>query len=300
VEIGPGTPARAPFVRIAAILTFLLSVCCGAAFAEHPSGKDAVLIVAFGTSVEKARISYTNVEERVKKAFPDSVLRWAWSARSLLKKGPKDNPALSVQESLAKLAAEGVENVSVLSLHVIPGSEYADLLQNARAFEGLPKGLRHVRVAPPLLSDTESLRAVARLLLETVPAERGKDEGVLFVGHGTHHPSGVYYPALQYYLQAMDGNAFVGTVEGDLDVASVLRSMKGKGLRKVWMAPLMTVAGDHADNDLFGPEADSWKQRFTADGIQVRSIAKGLGEYPAFVARWIAGLEKTAGRESSR
>ncbi|MDR1659832.1 MAG: sirohydrochlorin cobaltochelatase, partial [Desulfovibrio sp.] len=58
-----------------------------------------------------------------------------------------------------------------------------------------------------------------------------------------------------------------------------------------------TVAGDHAANDLFGAGAESWRQRFIANGIQVQAVSKGLGEYPAFVERWIDGLKKLSGRE---
>ncbi|MDR3320538.1 MAG: sirohydrochlorin cobaltochelatase [Desulfovibrio sp.] len=253
---------------------------------------DAVLIVAFGTSVDKARGAYSNIEKQIRAAYPDKELRWAWTAKSLIETNSRSKTALSTQEALAKLAAEGVKDVSILSLHIIPGAEYNDLLQTARAFEGLPKGLRRVRVAPPLLYDTAGLRSVARLLVRNMPPERKKDEAVLFVGHGSPHPSGVYYPALQYYLQNLDENALVGTIEGDLDFETVLSGMKARGVRKVWLAPLMTVAGDHASNDLFGSGADSWRQSFIANGIQVQNIPKGIGEYPAFVEQWLSGLKK--------
>jgi sirohydrochlorin cobaltochelatase len=280
------------------MLFFLCAVCCGVSSAAQPSAPEAVLIVAFGTSVEKARISYTNVERQVKKAFPGREVRWAWTANSLLRTGSENKPMPSTQEALAKLAAEGTKEVSILSLHIIPGAEYNDLLRTAAAFEGLPKGLRRVRLAPPLLYGTDSLRSVSRLLVQSAPAGRKKDEAVLFVGHGTHHASGVYYPALQYYLHTLDRNAFVGTVEGDLDFEVVLKSLQVGGVRKVWMAPLMTVAGDHAANDLFGAGAESWRQRFIANGIQVQAIAKGLGEYPVFVEQWLDGLKKLSEREN--
>ena len=45
--------------------------------------------------------------------------------------------------------------------------------------------------------------------------------------------------------------------------------------------PLMVVAGDHAVNDMAGPEEDSWQSVLTADGWQVRSVLQGLGELPA-------------------
>ena len=63
------------------------------------------------------------------------------------------------------------------------------------------------------------------------------------------------------------------------------------GIRKVWLAPLMTVAGDHAVNDLFGPEKGSWKQTFMASGMRVETIEKGLGEYPALVDVWVQNLK---------
>jgi sirohydrochlorin cobaltochelatase len=157
-------------------------------------------------------------------------------------------------------------------LHVIPGEEYNNLVETANAFAGLPKGLEKIILSPPLLADTESVLEVAKLLLKSVPKNRKAEEAVVFVGHGTHHPSGVFYPALGYYLSGMDKNAFVGTVEGDLTLDKTAAALKAASVKKVWLAPLMTVAGDHATNDLFGSEPDSWKQRFTALGIQVETI----------------------------
>ena len=281
-------------MRLALALCLTVAAFLGSAALAADAPKEAVLIVAFGTSVEKARVSYAKVEEQVKAAFPKREILWAWTAHSLLKTGPQGVPMLSTQEALAKLATEGVKDVSILSLHVIPGAEYSSLAQNAAAFAGLPKGLEHVRLSPPLLNDTESVAAVAKALLQSVPKARKAEEAVLFVGHGTHHPAGVYYPALQFYLGELDKNAFVGTVEGDLDLEKTTTALKAKSIKKVWLTPLMTVAGDHATNDLFGAEADSWKQTLLANGIQVETIAKGLGENPDMLALWISGLRKAA------
>lgn len=274
-----------------------LAFCCPAALAKEAAGitaGDAVLIVAFGTSVEKARISYQNVEEQVKAAFPGSDIRWAWTAHSLLHTAPGGTPMLSPQEALAKLATDGVKDLSVLSLHIIPGAEYSALEKIVAAFEGLPKGLETIRLSPPLLNDTESSRAVAEVLLKTLPKERKAEDAVLFVGHGTHHPAGVFYPALAYYLGSLDPKAFVGTVEGDLDLERLLPALKAGNVKKIWLTPLMTVAGDHAMNDLFGNDPDSWKAQLTAAGFTVAAVNRGLGENPALVARWVQGLCKAA------
>ena len=49
--------------------------------------------------------------------------------------------------------------------------------------------------------------------------------------------------------------------------------------KKILLAPLMVVAGDHASNDMAGDEEDSWKSEFEREGYQVSCVLKGLGEY---------------------
>jgi sirohydrochlorin cobaltochelatase len=279
-------------------LALLMLWTCPASAAQEEA-KEAILLVAFGTSVQKAQISYANVEKHVRAAFPDKEVHWAWTAHTLLKSDP-ESPRLSVQEALAKLATEGVQKVSVLSLHVIPGIEYSNLAQTARAFEGLPKGIREINLSTPLLYNADSLKKVAQILVQSAPKERKPGEAVVFVGHGTSHAAGVYYPALQHYLHVLDKNTFVGALdfekgtkhtEGSPGLEDVLNALKANKIRKVWLAPLMTVAGEHTNNDLFGPEKDSWKQVFIANGMQVESIGKGLGEYPALVEQWVQNLK---------
>ncbi|MDR1857512.1 MAG: sirohydrochlorin cobaltochelatase [Desulfovibrio sp.] len=289
----PRIPGRAPARSAAFLLTLLLALLLSLSpsQATRQQPKEALVIAAFGTSAVKARTSYANVEEAAKKVFPGREIRWAWTARSLAAADGRQTPL----EALARLAAEGAEDVAVLSLHIIPGQEYQGLLDAAKALEGLPKGLRKVRVAPPLVHDTASLDKVAGMLLETLK-ERKAGEAAVFVGHGSPHRSAVFYPAMQYYLQRRDANALVGTVEGDMDRQSVIDALQARGVKKVWLAPLMTVAGEHAASDLFGDGEDSWKKGLEAAGFQVVPVRKGLGEYPAFVDRWVSGLaEGSAG-----
>ena len=44
--------------------------------------------------------------------------------------------------------------------------------------------------------------------------------------------------------------------------------------------PFMTVAGDHAENDMAGDDDASWKTVLEKEGYQVTPVLKGLGEYP--------------------
>ena len=102
------------------------------------------------------------------------------------------------------------------------------------------------------------------------------------MGHGTDHPANATYPALDYRLKA-EGcrNFFIGTVEGYPDLQTVMKEVASIHAKKVVLAPLMVVAGDHAINDMCTDE-DSWLHLFEQAGYQTEAILKGLGEYLSF------------------
>ena len=61
-----------------------------------------------------------------------------------------------------------------------------------------------------------------------------------------------------------------------------LAELKKNQIQKVILMPFMLVAGDHALNDMAGPEEDSWQSQLTEAGYRVESVLRGLGENPAF------------------
>ncbi|OBQ46500.1 sirohydrochlorin cobaltochelatase [Halodesulfovibrio spirochaetisodalis] len=278
----------------ALILTFSLPAFAGHGHEDAPA-KKGILLVAFGTSVPEARVALDNINEEVAKAFPDTEIRWAYSAAMIRNKIKRtENKVIpSPAAALAQMGDDGFTHVAVQSLHTIPGQEFSDIKKTASAFDGIPKSISHISVGTPLLNTPADLAAMAEILPATVPAARKKNEAVIFMGHGTHDPGNIYYPGLATYLQEKDSNIFVGTVEGYPSLDSIIPTLKAKGIKKVWLMPLMSVAGDHARNDMAGSEEDSWKSILTKKGFKVTTVLKGTGEYDAIVAQWVAHL-KTA------
>ncbi len=74
---------------------------------------------------------------------------------------------------------------------------------------------------------------------------------------------------------------YVGTVEGFPHFDYVLARLNRREVTNVHLAPLMIVAGDHAQNDLAGEEEDSWKSRLESEGYGVEIHLTGLGELDA-------------------
>jgi sirohydrochlorin cobaltochelatase len=278
------------------ILTFMLVLALALpAFAGH--GKQAaerkgILLVAFGTTIPEARAAFTNIEEEVRKAFPDTEVRWAYSAKQVRHtiKENEGTAMLSPAAALAHMGDEGFTRVAVQSLHTIPGAEFHDLLRTVAAFRNMPKGTRTVTLGEALLSSPDDMEKAAKALVSTFPAERKKADAVVLMGHGTHHPANIYYPGLQYYLSKVDPNAYVGTVEGVPSLEDVVAELKARKSRTVWLMPLMAVAGDHARNDMAGPEPDSWKSVLEKEGFTVHTVLRGTGESDAVVSIWVKHL----------
>lgn len=269
---------------------------CYAAGHGHNQADDkgpAILLITFGTSVAKAQAAFDNIGEQVKKAFPDVETRWAYTSSIIRAKLAKEGKIIDSPEiALAKLMDEGYKKVVVQSLHMIPGAEFHDILTNAKRFEKMAGGFDKVIVSTPLLTGNDNMDKVADTLIsEMIPKERKAKEAVVLMGHGTHHSADAIYSAMMYKFQKKDPNIYVGTVEGHPTFDEIKAMMEEKGIKKAYLIPFMSVAGDHAMNDMAGEEEDSWKSMLTAAGIDCVPQLKGVAEYDKLVDIWIDNLK---------
>ncbi len=253
----------------------------------------AILLVTFGTSVPSAQASFVNIEKQVKKAFPNADVRWAYTSYIIRKKLAKQGQIFDSPEiALAKLMEEGYSKVAVQSLHMIPGLEFHDIYSNAKMFERMSGGFDKVIVAYPLLSSDDAMEKVVKVLPGVmIPKERTAKDAVILMGHGTHHPSDAVYSAMMYKFQQVDPNVYVATVEGHPTFDEVKAKLIKKGIKKAYLIPFMSVAGDHAANDMAGDDAGSWKTMLAQAGITCVPVMKGVAEYDAMADLWIDNLK---------
>ena len=74
------------------------------------------------------------------------------------------------------------------------------------------------------------------------------------------HRKGELQPDADHNADSGYDNVFIGTVEGkpeETACENVIEAVKAAGYTKVILRPLMVVAGDHANNDMAGEDADS-------------------------------------------
>lgn len=273
------------------VMVVFVSVALASGHGDERPMKKGILLVAFGSSEASAQVSFANIDKKVKEAYPGIPVRWAYTSYIIRKKLAKQGKLLDSPEvALAKMQDEKFTHVAVQSLHTIGGAEYHDLCRTVGAFK-MMGGFERVILGYPLMSSQEDMQRIVAAILQTIPKERQKNEAVVLMGHGTHHPSNAFYAALMFQLQLKDPNVYVGTVEGYPQVDLIKDLVLKKKIKKAYLMPFMSVAGDHAKNDMAGAEDDSWMSILTKAGVACVPILKGTAEYDNFADIWVSHLE---------
>ncbi|MBU2510809.1 sirohydrochlorin cobaltochelatase [bacterium] len=266
--------------------------CLAASHGTSKPSKVGILLVAFGSSESSAQVSFENIDRNVKKAYPDLLVRWAYTSHIIRKKLAKQGKILDSPEvALSKMMDEGYTHVAVQTLHTIRGAEFDDVSRTVEAFR-IMGGFQGIMLGQPLLATQEDMEKTVNAILNNIPEARKKGEAVVLMGHGTHHPSNAFYTALMFQLQLKDPYIFVGTVEGYPEIGFITEELHKRNIKKAYLIPFMSVAGDHAKNDMAGDEEDSWKSVLTKAGIECVPVLKGTAEFDDFVAIWVGHLEE--------
>ena len=238
-----------------------------------------LLVVSFGTSYPETRKkNIEHIERLLSGAFPDRKFYHAYTSGMIRRKLRDRDQILipGVAEAVQAALDDGVRDLLVQPTHIMNGIENDQMKEDVRRFADQ---FDRIAFGAPLISSTEDQFAVIEALMEELPSLPDQ-EALVFMGHGSTHYANTLYAALDYaFKQAGHPNVYVGTVEAYPDARAVLEQLEKKNIRRVYLAPFMLVAGDHACNDLAGEDEDSWNSLFKARGYETCCILKGLGEY---------------------
>lgn len=303
------------------------------------SGKDvAVLLVAFGSTWDNAFKAFDATKVAYQAAFPEADVYVSFSSdicinRASVGENTDDNGNLVKRDYyeprylLHAIGAAQYSKIYVQSLQVIPGEEFAAVVASVKKF--MNNGYiasahlddaylakleenKSIFLGMPLLSDPDvDVPAVAEKLNALYASETANGV-VAFMGHGNPDTydtfkANVRYTQLEDALQTYSTNYYVGTVDmPDNYKQDVLARMQEKGITggKVYLHALMSIAGDHAHNDMAGEgeeywdeteeesEDNSWFEFFSHKGYQPVIVKQGnhpqgLLELPGVLNVWI-------------
>ncbi len=263
-------------------------------------GENELLVVSFGTSFNDSRAEdIGGIEKALEEAFPDWSVRRAFTSQIIINHiQARDGEFIdNIDQALKRALDNHVKNLLIQPTHLLHGAEYDELVSSVEAYMDR---FESVKIAEPLLgraeTDASAISADKAIVANAVvsaaaeaaafPSVEDADKAgaaFVFLGHGTSHSAKVAYRQMQAQMKAHGfHNVFIGTVEGEPEETSceaVLEAVKEAGYKQVILRPLMVVAGDHANNDMAGEDADSWKNVFQSSGYfdTITCQIKGLG-----------------------
>ena len=151
------------------------------------------------------------------------------------------------EQAMAQLKKEGYTRVAITSLDIIPGMEYA---YDTAIFDLYKHDFKKLTLGTPLMywmgqeDQRDDIAEFVKAFSTQFP-KIGKKDAILVMAHGTPHPANAYYSVVQNLM------------------------------------PMRMGAGDHANNDMAGADADSHKSILEKEGFTVTTYIHGLGENEA-------------------
>ncbi len=250
----------------------------------------AILVVSFGTTyLDTLKKNIENLENKIAEKHTDYKVFRAFTSKIVMKKLAEKGIFIpDVTEALEKIQKEGFNEVIVFPTHIMSGFEYDKICRLAKPFE---EKFQSFKIGNELLCTMDDIDYFAENMISEYPLSC--DEAMIFVGHGTEHHANILYSAINYmFFHKGHSEYMISTVEGFPDFQETFADLAKQNKKKVKIAPLLLVAGDHATNDIAGDEEDSLKMQLKSKGYEVEPYIKGLGEYEFIIDLYLNHLEK--------
>lgn len=254
--------------------------------------KKALLVISFGSTFADTRVhDIGGIEQALASAFPAYDQFRAFTSNIIRKR--LNERGLEIDDpitTLEKLKEKGYEEIILQPTHLLHGEEFEQKILALKE-QYLPS-FKKIAISKPLIVEEQDYNLVAAALIAQLP-QCAEGEGIVFMGHGTprnnNQAHGQTYVKLQAIFDELQMPIIVGTVEDEdqPNFDTVLAQLEKRGYKKVHMYPLMVVAGDHANNDMYGDDEDSWKTQIEAKGIATVGHLNGIGRYKAIQALYI-------------
>ena len=269
------------------------------------SSNKVILVVAFGSTWEQAYDTFDKVVSDYKAQFPGWDVFLSFSSAICINNARAGENVASrdfydPEHFLTAIGLAGYKQIVVQSLQVIPGEEYRrvrdsyvkDFMNNRNGdfTEAYMHSIdKQVVVGVPLMGEENDVDELAVVLNNESDIKAVINAGgtVAFMGHGNpenydYYGANIRYTELEQALQLITPHYYVGTVDmEDNYVENVVARMQDAGIKsgKVQLYPLMSIAGDHAHNDMADPDDDeSWYSVMNAAGYQAEAYETNFTE----------------------
>jgi sirohydrochlorin cobaltochelatase len=313
-------------IILIALCTLHLAIVAANASGNLPiEGKTAILLASFGTTVPSAVKALDNITQQVRKAYPgtevrvtftSNIVRGVWKKRRVEAQKWLDQgvPAeiLNVKniiQAMGDLQEDGYSKIIVQPTHMFYMEQSYDLQKYISAlgsiktlkskwqpFDTVIMGRPALGMPGDRYSYHDDVDRVVKTLASDVEMARKAGASLVYMGHGNENWSTGIYAETENKLRKAYPNVpiFIGVVEGSPALDDLLVELKRNQSKKIILRPFMITAGDHATNDMAGPDKDSWQSVLTGAGFSVQPVLEGLGSNQAFAALFVENIADAA------
>ncbi len=255
--------------------------------------KKGIIIVAYGLGSLSAGQVFAAFCKEAELCFKPLPVRYAFTSehgrKALAKRKIKSD---SVLKAIEKMVFEKFTHIYIQSLHLIPGVEYKNLLQEAGKC-AQEHGIR-IDVASPLFNEDYFFVNAVSTLVEKSSCIQADNEAILYMGHGTNKEdepeADAIYISLAKALEKKHSSVFLACMNGSLELEDVIKKLKARNINKIYLLPFLTLIGRHATEDMGGDNDDSWKSQLESEGFECEVILHSLLQYDDFTEYWLKSL----------
>ena len=258
--------------------------------------KQAIVVVGFGVGdVQVKKRCIDSLLEDLSRSFSEDYdIYEAWTSDFLRRKMAKEGYIYpNLAGVLENLKAQSYEIVAVMPTHLTPGEEWQKkIMPVLKEYEA---AFPHLGFMEPVLAaaspeDFASITEDIQTFFQLEDLTAGEE--LVLMGHGSPHYHNPIYEYLQSFADKQKWPVHIGVVEPEdyPNQQDVIDRLLAKGCQKVYLRPLLLAGGNHATYDLAGEQEDSWKNRLSQAGLEVRYSTQGLGEYKAFRSLYVKKL----------
>lgn len=232
---------------------------------KEKKNNKAILLVAFGSTWQQAYDAFDLTRAEYQKAFPGYDVFLSFSSAICINRAAAARSFYEPKYWLEAFGRVQYQEIIVQSMQVIPGEEFSRVVNAMKDFGNNSNGDLDdkymagvtLKLGMPLMYTEADATKLATELDKNFSAY-AKKGAMLFMGHGNPddydtYKANVRYTQLETALQSINKNYFVGTVDmADNFKVQVRDRMQKQGITSglVYCAPLMSIAGDHAHNDM--------------------------------------------------
>lgn len=290
------------------------------------SERPAIVLAVFGTSFPEALHGILTIRDEVQAAYPETPVRLAFTSNIIRRiwHARRDDAAYRAANldipreifevkaplaTIADLVDQGYGYILVQPTHIAAGEEFNDLaslvfsLNTISSIKERNRPFQQILLGRPTLGAPgikfpyrRDLERVATIMAVDVEQARQNGGALVYMAHGNRYFSTGVFFELELLMREMypDTPTYITMATGYPSMEDTVERLAADGVKNALLVPFMTVAGDHARNDMAGDDKNSLQSLLQARNIAASAKLEGLGERKEFARIFVDNIRDAA------